>query len=308
MKSPKNYLIGLLGLALLGAGALLWSESSLVAELRAKLLAAGEAQARRDARHAAQQTELAQRAHQMEQRLQELEQRVGAADARARELETKTRGLEGQLADEKRAAEAAKSASSAALAAPTKPSSPAAGEPSAIQAQAARMRPKMERQYGALARQLGLNAAQTDQFMKLLVDKQVASADAAAAAMQAGDKGLNDPAAFAMLEAASRNDIEAQIQTLLGDSGYAQYLQAVRVTGQTNTLGRLQALLMGTEPLSDAQSGQLQQVLDANHINHISDKVMADAQAQGFLTPAQMKALQNLFQEQQAGQARRRAP
>ena len=170
------------------------------------------------------------------------------------------------------------------------------------------MRLKMERQYGALAKQLGLNAAQTDQFMKLLVDKQLASADATVAAMQAGDKALNDPNAMAMLVAASRNDIEAQIQSLLGDSGYLQYLQAVRATGQTNTLGRLQAALMGTEPLSDAQLGQLQQVLDANHINHISDKVMADAQAQGFLTPAQMKALQNLFQEQQAGQARRRAP
>jgi len=85
-------------------------------------------------------------------------------------------------------------------------------------------------------------------------------------------------------------------------------LQDVRVTGQSSTLGRLQAALFGAESLSGAQLGQLQRILDANHINHISDKVMADAQAQGFLTLAQMKPLQNLFQEQQAGQARRRAP
>jgi hypothetical protein len=291
MKSPKNYLIGLLGVALLGAGALLWRENSIVVDLRTKLLAASEAQTRREARHVAEQAELAQHAQQMDQRVHE---------------------LESQLADAKRAAAAAKSAvppaPASAPATQTKPLLADSGDASPIRAQAARMRLKMERQYGALAKQLGLNAAQTDQFMKLLVDKQLASADATAAAMQAGDKALNDPAALAMLVAASRNDIEAQIQSLLGDSGYSQYLQAVRVAGQTSTLGRLQALLIGTEPLSDAQLGQLQQVLDANHINHISDKVMADAQTQGFLSPAQMKALQNLFQEQQAGQARRRAP
>jgi hypothetical protein len=294
MKSPKNCLIGLLGLALLGAGGLLWRENSIVVDLRTKVLAASEAQ-------------------QREQRLLALEQRARAADARAadaraRELEARTHELESQLADAKRAAAAAMSAVPPTPATQTNPLLAVAGDASTSRAQAARMRPKMERQYGALAKQLGLNAAQTDQFMKLLVDKQLASADATAAAMQAGDKALNDPTALAMLEAASRNAIEAQIQSLLGDSGYSQYLQAVRVTGQTNTLGRLQAALMGTEPLNDAQLGQLQQVLDANHINHISDKVMADTQAQGFLTPAQMKALQNLFQEQQAGQARRRAP
>ena len=282
MKNPKIYLIWIPCLALIGAGVLLWSEHSIVADLRTKLLAAGEVQTRH--------------AQQMKQRIQELEQHAQAADARARELES-------QLA-----AAAAKSTVSSAPAIQTKPLLAVAGDASTIRAQTARMRLKMERQYGALAKQLGLNAAQTDQFMKLLVDKQLASADATVAAMQAGDNALNDPNAMAMLVAASRNDIEAQIQSLLGDSGYSQYLQAVRVTGQTSTLGRLQALLIGTEPLSDAQLGQLQQLLDANNINHISDKVMAGAQAQGFLTPVQMKALQNLFQEQQAGQARRRAP
>jgi hypothetical protein len=291
MKSPKNYLIWILCLALLGAGVFLWRERSIVADLRTQLLAAGETQTRRDARHAAEQAESAQRTQQMEQRVHE---------------------LESQLADANRAAAAAKSivppAPASAPATQTKPFLAVAGDASTIRAQTARMRLKMERQYGALAKQLGLNADQTDQFMKLLVDKQLASADATVAAMQAGDNALNDPNAMAMLVAASRNDIEAQIQSLLGDSGYSQYLQAVRVTGQTSTLGRLQALLIGTEPLSNAQLGQLQQLLDANNINHISDKVMAGAQAQGFLTPVQMKALQNLFQEQQAGQARRRAP
>ncbi|HUJ42627.1 MAG TPA: hypothetical protein VLW52_03360 [Opitutaceae bacterium] len=294
MKDPRNYLIGLLGAALLAAGALLLRERSRAAELREHLRAAKEAPPADNAKDAADKAE----------------QRAGAGDARIRELES-------QLAEARRAAAEIKATQATAPAAASRGAPPtdtkawlaSATNADNLKAQAARIRLRMDERYGPFAQRLGLNADQTDQFMQLLVDRQMVTNDAIVASLQEGDNALKDPLAFATLLADARGEVESQLQALLGPDGYSQFLQTQLAANQSRTLARLQATLAGTEPLNDAQSAQLQQLLSDNRIGHLTPKIMATAQLQGFLSPAQMQALQNLFQEQQAAmQSRRVAP
>jgi hypothetical protein len=285
---------------------LLQRERARVADLDAQLRAASQAQAEDHARQSADKAELAQRTRQMTQRFREQEQRAREADARVRELQF-------QLAEAQRTAatlSAVQPAASAAVASPaqTKAWLAAVSDADTIKAQAARIRLQMEGRYGALAQQLGLSSKQIEQFIQLLVDKQMVAGDATVAGLQEGGDALKDPSAFATLVAVSRSDLEAQIRALLGDAGYSQYLQLQVATGQSGTLARMQAALNGSERLSDTQLAQLQQLLADNRIGHLTPKIVATAQAQGFLTPTQLEALQNLFQEQQAAQQSRRAP
>jgi len=51
---------------------------------------------------------------------------------------------------------------------------------------------------------------------------------------------------------------------------------------------------------------QLQQLLDQNNVGHLTVKIIAEASSSGFLSPVQLQALQELYQQQQAAQQQRR--
>jgi len=308
VKDPRRYLIGFLAPALLAAGALLYREHATVTGLRAQLRTAQESQTRSQAQAMASDAQSRQHALELEQRLHELEQLAQAEHNRARDAAAHLHDLETR-ADELQSRLAAAERTIAKLKAPPPAkANPAATAAAIAAAQVDHARQRMEQRYGPLAKQLGLTPDQTDQFMKLLVDKRMATSDVTAAAAQQGGAALQDRAAFTSLVTSQQDDIENQIQALLGDAGYAQYLAATVTTGQSNSIVRLQAALSGTAPLNDAQVAQLQQLLSQDNIGHITSDIVAEAQAQGFLSPTQLQALQTLYQQQQAAQQRRHSP
>ena len=309
MKNPRNYLIALLSLALVGVTVWLYTEHSNASDLAAQLRTAKESADRLRALHAKEQADLANQAKKTDERIHELERHDLASEALIKKLEAREQDLASELAASRRAAAQPQVvAPPSAGSAPVKPLLTVAPDPAAIAAQAARLRLQVAGRYGPLAQKLGLSPTQSDQLMRLLVDKQMIPNDATLAGLQQGGNVLNDPGAFATVVAESQDQIENQIQALLGDEGYAQYLQWNITAGQSGSIARLQAALAGTEPLSDAQVTQLQQLLNDNHVGHLTAKILATAQAQGFLSSTQMQALASLFEQQQAAQQARRAP
>ena len=307
MKNPRALAIGLLALALLGALVLYARERAALADLRAQLRTARETQTRDHAQATASDTQARAHAQELDRRIHDLEQLSQAEHERARDAAARLHDLEAHV-DELRSHLKEAQRTIARLKAPPPSANPAGTDAAIAAAQADHARQKFERLYAPLTKQLGLTPDQADRFMKLLVDKQMVANDLAAAAAQQGGAALQNRAAFASLVASQQDAIENQIQVLLGDSGYAQYLAATVTAGQSNSILRLQAALNGTEPLNDAQVAQLQQLLSENSIGHITPDILAAAQARGFLSPAQLQALQNLYQQQQAAQQRRHSP
>jgi hypothetical protein len=296
MRSTRYLLYTLLLLTYLGVGAVVWRAEKRARDLGRQLLAAQDQAAHRAALAAAERVQLARRAALAEQRLANVL-------ARDHQLEAMAHDLESRVVAAQRAA-----AAKPALAAQGNPSADAAGATPARSNQAGAVRLQMERRYGALIQRLALTPEKSRAFLQLLVDRQLAGTDAVMAAMQEGGGALGDPADLATLVAASQDDIDSQIHALLGDAGYLQYVQAGLTAGQTSTLTRLQAALSDTAPLSDGQLAQLQQIIANSHSGHLTSKAVMSIQSQGFLSAAQLQAVQNLFLQQRAAQQSRNAP
>jgi hypothetical protein len=167
----------------------------------------------------------------------------------------------------------------------------------------AEQRAQTARRYGSLYRQLGLTQKQSDDLTTLLVNKRQAAMDTAVANVESGG-GLLDPAAYNSEVLAARNEITGQIQAFLGASGYAAYVAYDQGQGQVGVIAMLEQNLNNSDtPLTDAQTAQLQQALQANHIGHVSEKVLT--QAGQFLSPQQVDALREIYQEQQVSAQRK---
>lgn len=163
------------------------------------------------------------------------------------------------------------------------------------------------RRYGPLFDQLSLSAEQREQLTKLLADKRQVPLDVAAATLQGGTDPREDPATYADMVAATREDLEQQIHAVLGDAGYQSYQNFDHGTGQAQVIDRLgQMSAQMQQPLSPSQVAQLHAVMRANDTGRVSAKVVNDAAA--FLTPAQLQALKDLRAIQQANSRRRNTP
>jgi hypothetical protein len=147
--------------------------------------------------------------------------------------------------------------------------------------------------YAELFKELHLTAEQSEALTKLLSDKRQVVTDVAVTSLQHGFDPSTDPEAFQGLVVAARADLEKQIQSQLGDDAYAQYQGYDRSIGQNNTITHLQQALSNSEnALTDDQVAQLQQVMQDSGRGNISVKLINDSK--GFLSPAQVQALQDL--------------
>jgi len=155
--------------------------------------------------------------------------------------------------------------------------------------------------YAPLVKQLNLSAEQADKFYDLLVDHGVKSIQA----MQSGNSADTE---------ANTQSLEADLQSLLGNDGYAQYLDYTKNDMASQTALTLLKNDFADNPLSDAQQQQLLQAmntarrsvtaanpLDPSQPNASSmDQVLKQQeqmnqsvlqQAAAFLSPAQLQTL-----------------
>ena len=277
MKQPRNYVILFLSIMLLAAAGLLWQKGQETAEWKMRALA-GE-------------HELARQA----------DERSGL-EKRAQEAEARTGMLQSELVDAQRkpaptSAKRTAKDKSAALPEPVtadqiKQWLADANDPAAMQRLNAQARLLLQQRYSALFAKLGFAPEQTEALTKLLIDKQQLVSDVAVAAIQNGVDPRTDPDAFQALLMAGKAGIEGQIRSFLGDNGYAQYLAYDQGIVSSNSLIRVQRILANTpDVLTEEQSVQLTQLLSSGSGNgRITPRAIADAK--GFLSPAQIQALE----------------
>ncbi len=175
----------------------------------------------------------------------------------------------------------------------------------------------LDERYGALFKRLQLTPQQLDQFKNLLVEKQLAKSDDKAVARELG----GTPGETAL---AAQDDVNSQISSLLGDSGYAQYQHYEETNSLRTTVSRLQQTLSYTAtPLTDDQAGKLvelwyqamppSQKSNATGVNAEIGSGLIDGNstvikippsgldlAKTVLLPAQVTAVQHLMTIQQA--------
>lgn len=178
----------------------------------------------------------------------------------------------------------------------------------------------LDGRYAALFKSLNLTPEQLEKFKNLLVERQTAMMDVFAAAREQGINPRTDPEAFQKLIADAQAEIDASIEAALGEVGYSQYKSYEQAMPQRNTVSQLsQRLSYSATPLSDSQSEQLVTLLattgttgggqrgplaggfggpGSGPTTLITDATIA--QAQGVLAGAQLEALKQLQQEQQA--------
>ena len=112
--------------------------------------------------------------------------------------------------------------------------------------------------YGPLLDRLQLRPEVRERFTALLAEKQLAKTDAEAAANDLVGTGLMIPAITA-----AQQDVNAQIQQVLGPTAYQAYYDFEMTDGLRTTVHRLQdALRYSDNPMSDGQAESLVSALD----------------------------------------------
>jgi hypothetical protein len=206
--------------------------------------------------------------------------------------------------------------------------------PEVQQLMALRSRGALDSRYAALFKNLALPPDQLKKFQDLLLDKQNTMRDVLAAMRSQGlAPGPESRDQMRALVQNANAEIDNQIQSTLGSAAFAQYQDYERTQPQRATVDRVQQRLSySSQPLSDQQAAQLVAVLAQNPPQSggngpgggggggfrqlfnggggatapITDQALQ--QAGTILAPAQLTALQELQQEQQAqAQLARRA-
>jgi hypothetical protein len=175
-----------------------------------------------------------------------------------------------------------------------------ANDPQAIARLAAQGRELTLKRYSYLIDEFTLTAAEKEGFLQLLDDKRQAPLDLFVASLQQGVDLRNDLGAFDARIAAETAAIEKKIRALLGDERYREYQAYNRQLNQETIVQRFDALVRGTEnALTPVQAAQLEQLLRVQ----AAPAQMITA-ARGFLSPAQVEALRDVFSIKQAVRTR----
>ena len=306
VKSLKNYLILILVLTTLGGGALAWQQYQELIKLRAAALTNDERADWQKRLWAAQK-----RQHELEAALAALKNQNGGRD-----LDADGNGPNGP-GQGRRGARGNMAANFMAL----------MDKPEIQKLMAIQQRGALDSRYAALFKSLNLSPEQLAKFKDLLVEKGSAIADVMAAARAQGVSPQSDPAQFRALIADAQSQVDANIQATLGDAAFAQYQQYQQTLPQRNVVNQLaQSLSYTNTPLTDAQTEQMVQLLASTSPpasaaaitraevaaslvvgfggggggggSQITDTAIA--QASTVLAPAQVQALQQLQQTQQA--------
>jgi hypothetical protein len=123
----------------------------------------------------------------------------------------------------------------------------------------------VEGRYATLFKNLNLPPDQTERLKALLVERLSTRLDIFSVALEQGIDPRENPGAYRKLLANSQNEINQNIRTLIGESGFAQLQSYEQTMPQRGLVSELQQRLSYTSsPLSAAQVEQLVQVLAAN--------------------------------------------
>ena len=275
MPSAKNLLIGLLSATTAGAAALAWQQHRQLTSLRDAMVAGSERAT--------------------------WERKLSAAQERV-VLDEK------QLAETRRPLPAAPSAAPASEAGTIE--SPGRGrrwadmrdvmeDPEMQRLILLRHRGALDGRYADLFKHLNLSPAQLEQLKTLLAERQLSMRDTFSAARDQGLNPRDNPDTFRKLLENTRKSVDDSIRDLLGDSAYAQFKQFETTEPQRRAVSQLQQRLSYTAtPLTTAQVDQLVQLLTTNSSPQITEATLN--QARNVLNPAQIEAMEQLLQEQQA--------
>jgi len=206
-------------------------------------------------------------------------------------------------------------------------------DPKVVKLMNSREKLMLDSRYAALFKSLSqdangannLNPEQLDAFKNLLVEKENTLRDVM---MTARSQGVTDRSEINQLVKSAQADVDAQLQSTLGATGYQQYQQYEQTLPQRTVVNQLsQSLSYTNAPLSDSQSQQLIQILAENSKSPTNSQIRnalgfgggpggpgglgggvaitdaAVSQAQSVLTPAQLQALTALQEQQKAQQA-----
>lgn len=195
-------------------------------------------------------------------------------------------------------------------------------DPNFAQLWSAQQRAQLDGRYADLFKNLKLSPAELEKFKNLLVEKQTSFRDVTAAARAQGIDPRENRDQMRQLIQQANQEIDSNIQSVLGADGFAQYKQFEETAPQRNVVSQLDRRLSYTStPLNQSQSDQLVQILAQNTApssngnqgggfrgaaglgeGRVQVTDQAIAQASSVLTPAQVSALQQLQSEQQAQQ------
>lgn len=194
--------------------------------------------------------------------------------------------------------------------------------------QRAHARSMLDGRYAALFRRLNLPPAQLEQLRNLLLERDTVNTDVMAAASAAGLNFREHGQEIAQLRLQAQEEIDASIAQALGPEGYATYQFHQQTVAQRFVVTQLeQRLSYSGAPLTPTQGDQLIQLLArtaqsatnsapvANTVVNIrsggpmptsSPLITEDAlaQAAAILSPAQLAALRELQEQQNAMGAR----
>jgi RNA polymerase sigma factor (sigma-70 family) len=175
---------------------------------------------------------------------------------------------------------------------------------------------RLDLQYAALFKRLGLSPEQVTQFKDLLVEKEMVGFDSMSAAHQQGIDPGTDPQGFFRAVSTAEKTVDAQISALLGANNYEQfqhYQETVPARNTTNLLSM--ALSYSSTPLTPAQSEAVIQslvkygtpplppgnpfaVLNGD-LGIVQLNPQGISALQGVLSPSQIDVLETKIQEQQ---------
>lgn len=249
MKSPQPYLIALFALTTIGGLMLAWQQYGELTQLRTAAM-------NRDER-----ADLQKRLWDLEKQNRLLRDRIAAA--RPAGGPDGPPGAPESLADE-----------------PPRGGRPGRGGNPIQQANALRelmARPEVvallnsqqkaavDARYAALFRSLNLTPEQAEKLRNILADRQTTMQDVMNVAREQGIDPRTDRDAYQKLLEVARNDINASIKSVIGESGFAQFETYEQTLPQRNVVNQLQQRLSQSDtPLSPQQADQLVQILAAN--------------------------------------------
>lgn len=118
----------------------------------------------------------------------------------------------------------------------------------------------LDQLYGPLAKQMGLQPEEAEQFKNLLADNMLKSAEKATSLF--GDGGTNRTELMAKL-AEDQKSFDEQIRSFLGETRYAQYKDYQETVGERTQLNQFRQTATGEAALTDQQTEQLLALMKA---------------------------------------------
>lgn len=158
----------------------------------------------------------------------------------------------------------------------------------------------IDKNYGALFKQLNLTPEQTAALKDLLLTKQLAAADAGMSLFTGGLDATNRAAMMAQIKTSS-DAAGAQIKQFLGDNNFTQYQDYEKTIGERMVVGNFKDQLAdGASPLTDPQE---QQLIDAMTQERQKFKFTSDLSDQSkfngdFASMLNSDKMNTFFQEQ----------